>query len=153
MVSTSKLISIVLAGVTLPTAVLGGNLYALNNCDFDVWCWGAKNDGTTSPEVLTGARGGIYESPLPAQDDDVGSVVKCSMHADYSQPFQMELAVQDGRSWFDLSAIDGDPFLPFTRHADVAGQCLLHCDAGSISCEYPVQVDCATTEDAWLSLC
>ncbi|XXH01477.1 Protein SLG1 [Hypoxylon texense] len=153
MISTSKLISLVLAGAALPTAVLGGNMIAVNNCDFDVWCWAAKNDGTTAPEVPVPGRGGMYQSPLPAADDNVGSVLKCSMSADYSQPYQMELAVQDGRSWFDLSAIDGNSFLPFMRHADIAGQCVLHCDPGSNACEYPVQVDCPTQADAWLSLC
>ncbi|KAI6083469.1 hypothetical protein F4821DRAFT_262853 [Hypoxylon rubiginosum] len=150
MVNTMKLISIVLSGA-LPT-VFAGDLYAINHCSFDVWCWGAKNDGTDSPVELTTANGGIYKSPLRANNDNMGSVVKCSMNSDRSQPFQMELAVQNGRSWFDLSAIDGDPFLPFTRHGDVSGQCVLHCDPGSSSCEYPVQVDCETQEDAWLAL-
>lgn len=133
--------------------VLGSNLYAKNNCNFDIWCWAAKNDGTGSGTVQVGRNGGVYMSPLPADDDNVGSVLKCSEDPGLSKPFQMELAVQYGRSWFDLSAIDGDPFLDFTRHAEVAGQCVLHCDPGSTSCEYPVQVDCETQEDAWMTLC
>ncbi|KAI1768475.1 hypothetical protein GGR53DRAFT_462442 [Hypoxylon sp. FL1150] len=120
MVNTFKLVSLVLSGA-LPS-VLGGNLHAINHCSFDMWCWGAKNDGSTSPEVRVAAHGGVYASPLPAKNDNVGSVVKCSMHSDFSQPFQMELAVQNGRSWFDLSAIDGDPFLKYERHGDVSGQ-------------------------------
>ncbi|KAI1770210.1 hypothetical protein F4818DRAFT_446506 [Hypoxylon cercidicola] len=151
MVNMLKLATVVLSAA-LPT-VLGGNLIAVNNCPFEVWCYAAKNDGTSAPSVQVGGNGGMYQSPLPALDDNVGSVLKCSMNPDLGQPFQMELAVQDGRSWFDLSAIDGDPFLQYQRHADVAGQCVLHCDPGSSSCEYPVQVDCATTEDAWMSLC
>ncbi|KAI1399180.1 hypothetical protein F4819DRAFT_488850 [Hypoxylon fuscum] len=152
MFSLFKLASIALVAAALPTA-LGSNLFVHNNCPFDVWCGSAKNDGASRPSVLVNGGGGTYQSPLPAEDDNVGSVLKCSRNPGLGQPFQMELAVQDGRSWFDLSAIDGDPFLDFPRHADIAGQCTLDCPPGSTACEYPVQVDCATMEDAWLHLC
>ncbi|KAI1097978.1 hypothetical protein F4804DRAFT_142396 [Jackrogersella minutella] len=134
-------------------AVLGSNLNVVNHCSFNIFCGGAKNDGSSSPVVIVKGNGGTYQSPLPANNDNVGSVLKCAKNPDLSQPFQMELALQYGRSWFDLSALNGDPFIEFHRHAEIAGQCVLDCPAGSTMCEWPVQPDCASEEDAWLTLC
>ncbi|KAI1657048.1 hypothetical protein F4813DRAFT_396576 [Daldinia decipiens] len=141
----------VLALLAAP-AVMASDIIVQNNCKFDVWCDAAKNDGSSSPSVKVHA-GRHYKSPLPANNDNVGSVLKCTNVAGSRKVFQAELAVQHGRSWFDLSAIDGDPFLSHHRHAELAGQCVLDCPPKSTSCYYPVQVDCATTENAVLTLC
>ncbi|KAF3067230.1 hypothetical protein GL218_08569 [Daldinia childiae] len=140
-----------LALLTAP-AVIASDLIVQNNCNFHVWCSAAKNDGSSSASVKVHA-GRHYTSPLPAYNDNVGSVLKCTDVSGSLSVFQAELAVQNGRSWFDLSAIDGDPFLPHHRHAELAGQCVLDCPPGSTSCYYPVQVDCATTESAVLTIC
>ncbi|KAI1452166.1 hypothetical protein F4805DRAFT_463051 [Annulohypoxylon moriforme] len=136
----------------LPSA-LGSHLNVHNNCGFEIYCGAAKNDGTSSPAVKVGGGGGTWQSPLPANDDNIGSVLKCANNPGLTQPFQMELALQNGHSWFDLSALDGDPFINVARHAEIAGQCVLDCPAGSVACEWPVQPDCQTSEDAWLTLC
>ncbi|KAI2603720.1 hypothetical protein GGR54DRAFT_644459 [Hypoxylon sp. NC1633] len=136
----------------VPTT-MGSSLWVHNNCHFDIFCDAAKNDGKFSGGVKVAQNGGTYMSPLPADNDNVGTVLKCALDPGLSRPFQMELAVQNGRSWFDLSAIDGDPFIQFHRHAEIAGQCVLDCEPWSTACEYPVQVDCPTTEDAWLNIC
>ncbi|KAI0381470.1 hypothetical protein F5Y04DRAFT_280999 [Hypomontagnella monticulosa] len=144
-----KLAAVALA--TIPTA-LAGNLVVHNGCGFDIWCSGAKNDGNFSPLVVVGGNGGVFFSPLIAENDNIGSVLKCST-SNGGQVFQLELTVQDGRSWMDLSALDGDPFFSFHRHAEISGQCVVDCPAGTTVCEWPVQVDCFTAEDSWLSLC
>ncbi|KAI0009969.1 hypothetical protein F4779DRAFT_639801 [Xylariaceae sp. FL0662B] len=136
----------------LPTA-LGSNLFVHNNCGFAIWCGAAKNKGGLGPTVQVGGSGGVYQSPLPAENDNIGSVLKCATNQALAQPFQMELNVQYGRSWLDLSAVDGDPFLAYHRHAETAGQCVIDCPAGSTACEWPHQIDCDSTENAWLTLC
>ncbi|KAI1476068.1 hypothetical protein F4774DRAFT_394555 [Daldinia eschscholtzii] len=149
MYSLIKLLSLAL--LCAPSA-MAGNIIVQNNCKFDVWCDAAKNDGSSSPSVQVRA-GRHYTSPLPAHNDNVGSVLKCSNAAKSRKVFQAELAVQNGRSWFDLSAIDGDPFLSHHRHAELAGECVLDCPPKSTACYYPVQVDCHTTRDAVMTLC
>lgn len=140
-----------LALLAAPT-VLASDIIVQNNCKFNVWCSAAKNDGASSALVKVKA-GRHYKSPLPAYNDNVGSVLKCTDVSGSRKVFQVELAVQNGRSWFDLSAIDGDPFLSHHRHAELAGQCVIDCPAGSTSCYYPLQVDCASTENAVLTIC
>ncbi|KAL7619542.1 hypothetical protein AAE478_010082 [Parahypoxylon ruwenzoriense] len=145
--------SLLLLLSALPGPSHGSTLRALNHCDFDIWCGAAKNDGTSRPTVKVAGKGGVYESPLKANNDNIGSVLKCATNAGLAHPIQMELAVQFGHSWFDLSAEDGDPFLQHHRHAEIAGLCVLDCPPGDSSCVYPVQPDCQTMEDAWLYLC
>ncbi|KAI1413402.1 hypothetical protein F5Y13DRAFT_189311 [Hypoxylon sp. FL1857] len=140
-----------LALVAAPV-VLGSELYIQNNCGFTMYCGAAKNDGTSSSSVQVG-NGGTYHSPLPANNDNIGSVLKCATNSGLQQPFQMELAVQNGRAWLDLSALDGDPFVGYHRHAELAGQCVLDCPGGATACEWPIQADCASQEDAWLTIC
>ncbi|OTA55064.1 hypothetical protein K449DRAFT_400250 [Hypoxylon sp. EC38] len=150
MFSILKFASLAIAAIPV---VLGSTLHAHNNCAFTIYCGAAKNDGSFSPTVAVASRGGIYDSPLLANNDNVGSVLKCATNAGLSQPFQMELAVQNGRSWFDLSALDGDPFVGYSRHAELAGQCVLDCPASAKTCEWPIQVDCESQADAWLTIC
>ncbi|KAI8964170.1 hypothetical protein F5Y11DRAFT_112223 [Daldinia sp. FL1419] len=133
-------------------AVMASNLIVQNNCNFNLFCFAAKNDGTSSKSVKVSA-GNHYQSPLPANDDNIGSVLKCTNTQGSRKVLQAELAVQNGHSWFDISALDGDPFLSHHRHAELAGQCVLDCPAGSTSCYWPVQVDCYSTDDAVLTIC
>ncbi|KAI1149990.1 hypothetical protein F4825DRAFT_468575 [Nemania diffusa] len=130
-----------------------GNLIAFNGCPFQIYCAAAKNDGSFS-ETVPVEPGKIYWSPKPAFNDNVGSVVKCGLTAALSPVYQLELAVQYGRSWLDLSHEDGNPFLAYHRRAEIAGSsCVLDCKAGEESCEYPVQVDCMNEGDAVMTLC
>lgn len=142
----------VLVLAAVPSA-LGSTLNVQNNCPFQIFCGAAKNDGTFSPSVPVPGGGHRWTSPLPANDDNIGSVLKCANNAGLAKPFQMELALQNGHSWFDLSALDGDPFIGVSRHAEIAGQCVLDCPPGSVACEWPIQPDCQTSENAWLTLC
>ncbi|KAI0886800.1 uncharacterized protein GGS22DRAFT_186873 [Annulohypoxylon maeteangense] len=145
-------LSVLALAAVLPST-LGSSLNVINNCGFEIYCGAAKNNGDSSPAVKVGGGGSTWKSPLLANDDNIGSVLKCSDNPDLSKPFQMELALQNGHSWFDLSALDGDPFVDVARHAEIAGQCVLDCPSGSVGCEWPVQPDCQTSEDAWLTLC
>ncbi|KAI0408460.1 hypothetical protein F4802DRAFT_594394 [Xylaria palmicola] len=130
-----------------------GNLIAQNNCNFPIWCGAAKNDGTFSPSVQVPA-GGQYLSPKPAYNDNVGAVAKCGMTPGLLEPYQLELAVKDGRSWLDLSSITAAPFKPFHRHAEIAGtECVLDCQPWQGECEYPTSVDCQSMGDAIMTLC
>ncbi|KAI1210254.1 uncharacterized protein F4807DRAFT_460083 [Annulohypoxylon truncatum] len=145
-------LSALIFAAVLPST-LGSTLNVLNNCGFEIYCGAAKNDGSSSPAVRVNGGGSTWQSPLAADDDNIGSVLKCANNLGLIQPFQMELALQNGHSWFDLSALDGDPFIGVSRHAEIAGQCVLDCPPGSVGCEWPVQPDCQTSEDAWLTLC
>ncbi|KAI1132844.1 hypothetical protein F5Y10DRAFT_260743 [Nemania abortiva] len=112
-----------LAGLSLLAALpqaYAGNLVAHNNCPFSIYCASAKNDATFSPtvEVVSGAT---YLSPQPAFNDNVGVVVKCALDPSLYPVYQMELAVQYGISWLDISHEDGDPFLQYHRHAEIRG--------------------------------
>ncbi|KAI0968212.1 hypothetical protein F4678DRAFT_464719 [Xylaria arbuscula] len=130
-------------------------LIAKNDCGFEVYCAGAKNNGAFSPitKVLPGQW---YQSPLSADNDNIGAVLKCDIDPALQKPFQLELNVQYGKSWVDLSAIDGDPFLPYHRHAELdGGLCSVDCPPGVAGdCEWPnVQPTCMTTGDATLYIC
>ncbi|TGJ79191.1 hypothetical protein E0Z10_g9572 [Xylaria hypoxylon] len=109
----------VLSLVALPQA-LGGFIVAHNTCNFKFWCSGGRNDGTFTPstEVLPGQW---YRSALEATNDNVGAVLKCSMNPYNGFPSQVELNVQYGKSWLDLSAEDGDPFLAYHRRVEIPG--------------------------------
>ncbi|KAI0540302.1 hypothetical protein GGR58DRAFT_499307 [Xylaria digitata] len=103
----------------LPQA-LGGYLHAYNSCKFKIWCSGAKNGGFFT-EVSEVPPGTWYRSDLEATGD-VGAVLKCALNPYNREPFQIELNVDNtGVSWLDISAIDGDPFLQYHRHAEIPG--------------------------------
>ncbi|KAI1291465.1 hypothetical protein F5Y03DRAFT_400693 [Xylaria venustula] len=130
-------------------------LIAKNNCAFEIYCAGAKNNGAFTPisKVLPGQS---YQSTLAADNDNIGTVLKCGLDPPLLKPFQMELTVQYGKSWMDLSALDGDPFLPYQRYAEVdGGLCPIDCPPGVADpCEWPNgQQTCMTTGDATLYLC
>ncbi|KAI3333931.1 hypothetical protein F4824DRAFT_502633 [Ustulina deusta] len=93
-------------------------LIAKNECPFEIWCAGAKNDRTFTPSSLV-LPGQMYWSQLTADNDNIGAVLKCALNPQVQQPYQMEVNVQYGLSWLDLSAIDGDPFLAYHRHAEI----------------------------------
>ncbi|KAI1353793.1 hypothetical protein F5Y01DRAFT_322593 [Xylaria sp. FL0043] len=143
----------VLSCLCLSQQALAGWLLAKNDCGFNIWCAGAKNDGTFTQisEVLPGQ---LYRSDLRANNDNIGAVVKCALNNDIQQPYQLEVAVEHGNTWLDLSAIDGDPFLQYHRRAEVkGGLCAVDCPPGSHVCEYPVTMKCQTQDDATLYLC
>ncbi|GAW13944.1 hypothetical protein ANO14919_033360 [Xylariales sp. No.14919] len=103
----------------LPPA-LGGSLRVYNSCNFKFWCSSAKNDGTSTAttEVLPGQW---YTAEKQADNDNIGAVLKCALNSYNGEPYQVELAVQNGKSWLDLSAVDGHPFLAYHRHAEIPG--------------------------------
>ncbi|KAI1865018.1 uncharacterized protein JN550_008564 [Neoarthrinium moseri] len=144
--------------VTLPFfihSVLGGYLNVQNSCSFAIFCQGAKGDGTDTGAATSVGAGSSWTSPLAANDDNIGATLKCSLSSTLSSPYQLEMAVAAGRSWLDLSRVDGAPFEAFHRSAEWPGtSCpVLDCPAGSSACEWPTQIDCATTADVWMYLC
>ncbi|KAI0506088.1 hypothetical protein F5B22DRAFT_651137 [Xylaria bambusicola] len=128
-------------------------LKVLNLCPFEIYCGGAKNDGTFSPTVQV-RSGQLYQSPLPANNDNIGAVLKCALNEQIQGPFQMELNLELGKAWFDLSAVDGDPFLAYHRYAEIdGGLCPLDCPPYTKDCEWPAFQTCMTTNDATMYLC
>lgn len=103
----------------LPQA-FAGNLIIDNSCDFSIYCAGAKNDGTFT-EVIRVAAGEALQSLKPANNDNIGAVLKCGMDDTLESVYQMEMAVRDGKTWLDLSALDGSPFVAYHRHAEIPG--------------------------------
>ncbi|KAI8624331.1 hypothetical protein F5Y19DRAFT_480709 [Xylariaceae sp. FL1651] len=137
----------------LPQA-LAGSLRVHNTCSFDIWCDGAKNDGKPPSPAVKVSSGQTYVSPKRANNDNIGAVLKCGTTKALPNPYQMEIAVDKGISYLDLSAIDGDPFLSHHRHAAIPGtSCVLDCPAGSTACEYPKTVTCKSQGEVTLTLC
>lgn len=106
--------------LSLVPQALATFLKVQNNCAFEIYCAGAKNDGrfTNVQNVLPGA---LYKSELAGDNDNIGTVAKCALNPHIQHPFQMEVAVRNGNTFLDLSAVDGDPFLPYDRYAEVDG--------------------------------
>ncbi|KAH9906055.1 hypothetical protein F4778DRAFT_728633 [Xylariomycetidae sp. FL2044] len=147
MFSFTKLAALLLVAVP---GTLAGNLIVRNNLGFTIWCGAADNQGASSPVVAVPSGAG-YTSPLPAMEG--GAVLKCADNPGYRPVYQFEVATTNGRTWMDLSSLDGSPFLGYHRHAEVPGtSCVLDCPAGSTACEWPVMVDCASTADAIMTL-
>ncbi|KAI0443499.1 hypothetical protein F4803DRAFT_550119 [Xylaria telfairii] len=106
--------------IALPQT-LAGNLIVHNQCDFEIWCGSAANDGTFTPAALV-HMGQAYVSPQPAVPGEKGVVVKCGRRSDLGEPYQLEVAQDaDSRTWFDLSSLDGRPFERYKRHAEILG--------------------------------
>ncbi|KAI1429820.1 hypothetical protein F5Y12DRAFT_795353 [Xylaria sp. FL1777] len=109
----------------LAPQILAKWLSARNECPFDVWCAGAKNDGTFTPSTKI-SQGQTYRSELTADDNNIGAVLKCALDPYIQQPYQMEVTVRRGLTWLDLSAVNGDPFLDYHRHAEINGVSRFH---------------------------
>ncbi|KAI1268086.1 hypothetical protein F5Y18DRAFT_377377 [Xylariaceae sp. FL1019] len=103
----------------MPTA-LAGTLSVVNSCSFAIYCGGANNNGDDTPTFYVPA-GTSWTSTLTAPNNNVGVALKCATNPGLLNPYQMEIAIQNGRAWLDLSAVDGDPFLAYHRHAEIPG--------------------------------
>ncbi|KAI0163963.1 hypothetical protein GGR57DRAFT_498047 [Xylariaceae sp. FL1272] len=101
-------------------AALAGTLSVHNSCSFGIFCAGANNKGDFTPTVSVPA-GTSWTSLLSAENDNIGAVLKCATNSGLSGPYQMEIAILNGRAYLDLSAEDGDPFLAYHRHAEIPG--------------------------------
>ncbi|KAI1175883.1 hypothetical protein F4777DRAFT_578493 [Nemania sp. FL0916] len=153
MFSFAKSISAVLLLAAAVPQALAGQMFAYNGCDFEIWCAGAKNDNTFS-ETVRVRPGEKYLSPKPALNDNIGTVVKCSLNPSLYPVYQLEVAVSERRSWMDLSSIDGTPFQQYHRHAEIDGTaCIIDCPPGTSECEWPFGVDCLSEGDVIMSLC
>ncbi|KAI1329433.1 hypothetical protein F5Y16DRAFT_397355 [Xylariaceae sp. FL0255] len=139
----------------IPSA-LGGNMIAINHCTFPIYCRGDINGATTEAPITLVSPGSTYVSPNPAANDNIGVVVKCDTNSAVTNPYQLEVTVDDGVTYMDLSALDGDPFLAYNRAASIPGTtCNLECDPGSTSCEFSSEgvVTCVSTGDITMTLC
>jgi hypothetical protein len=116
-----------LAILSLTSLALAGDLILQNNCDFSVLAEGAKNSDPISYGAWETVESGYnWTSPYSAANDGVGVVLKVTI-SDTSTPYQLEAAISGGTNWYDLSALDGNPFSEYVRTAVVAGT----------SCMYP----------------
>ncbi|KAI0477762.1 hypothetical protein GGR56DRAFT_674104 [Xylariaceae sp. FL0804] len=143
----------------LPSVVLGGDLVVDNQCAFEIYCFGTASPGDgnpaeTGPTVAVPA-GTFYTSPYPAQDNNVGVNLKCGATAALPSPYILEVTVDQGVSYVDLSAIAGDAFVGYTRSAEVVGSSCgtLDCAPGATGCEYPTLLVCASTANVRMTLC
>ncbi|KAF2814309.1 uncharacterized protein BDZ99DRAFT_459997 [Mytilinidion resinicola] len=71
--------------------------------------------------------------------------MKIDNNAAMSHPYEVEYSCKDSRTWYDLSSLDGSPFVTNRRFVQVgdAGQCpTIFWTYNDQSCEWPVQKDC-----------
>lgn len=151
-----------LAALGLAGGARGFGTRVRNQCAFPIHCRGAKGPvagaavGTTGEVVVLapGAEAGSFET---VNNDNVGVSVKCAIvPADLdNMPYQLEVAEAAGILYYDLSSIDGDPFLPYPRTASLPGtDCPgLACAPGDGSCEWPFLETCTTEADVLMTLC
>lgn len=96
----------------------------------------------------------IYASKY---QDNIGVNVHCGLDSGVSDSdqYQLELAVDKGVSYADLSAVNGNPFLEYQRALNYPGTTCAdtECAAGSTSCDWPVSINCNTEADAYMYLC
>lgn len=89
--------------------------------------------------------------------DNIGVNVHCGVESSVSDSnqYQLELAVKDGVSYGDLSAVNGDPFLKYQRAINYPGTTCdeAECAAGSTSCDWPLSMNCNTEADMYMYLC
>ncbi|KAK8134243.1 antigenic thaumatin domain-containing protein [Apiospora sp. TS-2023a] len=135
------------------SVVLAGATRVENHCGFTIWCASAKTDGTASATRALG--GGASATFQDIYDDNVGVSLKCADNAGFSHPFQMEGGINGGTAWYDLSALDGDPFLAQRRVGYWPNtNCQIVCNPGETSsCEWPVMPTCPNPTDMVLALC
>ncbi|KAK8094223.1 antigenic thaumatin domain-containing protein [Apiospora hydei] len=87
-------------------------------------------------------------------NDNIGVSLKCANNAGLSQPFQLEGTIKGGVAWYDLSAVDGDPFLNQRRVGYWPNtNCQIVCNPGDKGCEWPYQQTCPNPTDMVLALC
>ncbi|KAK7980914.1 hypothetical protein PG989_013371 [Apiospora arundinis] len=137
--------------------LVAGSVYAgttrdENHCGFTIWCASAKTDGTASAtRALGGGASATFQS---INNDAIGVSLKCADNAGLSNPFQMEGAIRGGVAWYDLSAVDGDPFLAQRRVGYWPNtNCQIVCNPGDKSCEWPYMPTCPNPTDMALALC
>ncbi|KAK8104841.1 antigenic thaumatin domain-containing protein [Apiospora kogelbergensis] len=163
MQSATKMIITAFSVLSLSTGALAGVNRIFNNCQFDIYCASAKGPengaaiGTFTPTRLVAA--GDEASFMSTDNNNVGVSLKCDVNEDLLHPYQLESTIKDGVAYYDLSAVDGDPFLAYKRTAvfpngDHTTNCpVLHCEPGETSCEWPFMETCNTTGDILLVTC
>lgn len=90
--------------------------------------------------------------------DNYGTALKCSPDPTElaDNQYQMEMTI-DGRTWVDLSIVNGDPFTDYVRAVrfpGTGGECPeLECDPGENDCEWCPEVGQTTCDDVKYQLC
>ncbi|ROW10955.1 hypothetical protein VMCG_00856 [Cytospora schulzeri] len=154
------------------TGALGSFMHVQNDCDFPIYCIGSRsNDGIgDATETIEVPAGDSWRSPLEVLDNDYGSALKCSPEEDTPDDNQYQMEVNsNGKTWLDLSIVNGDPFTDYERAVYFSKRGLdcpsLECSPGDNSCEWcpevgeticdpPNFITCHDTDaDAWLYLC
>ncbi|KAK7984735.1 hypothetical protein PG996_006027 [Apiospora saccharicola] len=163
MQSASSMLFTAFAVLSLSTGALAGVNRVLNNCPFDIYCASAKGpEGGSAIGTFTSTRlvaSGDEANFMSTDNNNVGVSLKCDVNEDLLHPYQLESTISNGVAYYDLSAVDADPFIDYKRTAVFPGpnhqtDCpVLHCEPGQTSCEWPFMETCVTTGDLLLVLC
>jgi len=142
---------------TLPTTYASTNTTIQNRCDFSVYVAAANctYGSATNTSILLPNHTFTYE--LPPDHSNCGQTIKLANNTNLQEPYQIEWSTDlNGIIWYDLSAVDGNPFLGYRRFMQVASgneSChSLLCLPGETACEWPAMHDCLDGDIAF-TLC
>ncbi|KAF2745969.1 hypothetical protein M011DRAFT_128583 [Sporormia fimetaria CBS 119925] len=121
-----------------------------NNCPFNIYLNTAScltNYASPSSLLRPSTSTTGWTNMTYALNDNCGHTIKLSRTLDFEgEIYQIEYSVDKGIVWYNLSAIDGDPFWEVQRALEVQGsQCeRLVCEAGEneVGCAWPLMADC-----------
>lgn len=100
----------VLLAATRTVSALGTAIVH-NQCDFDVYLW-SVSDTAGSMQTLS-ANGGEYSEAYQNNPDGGGISIKVGRDTTGFNITQYEYTLQSGSLWYDLSLINGYPFVEF----------------------------------------
>lgn len=73
-----------------------------------------------------------------------------------SNPYQLEVDASLGTTWYDLSALDGDAFIGYSRAMGIPENFACEkktCNPNATGCEWPAMASCNTQDAVWMYLC
>ncbi|KAK7948542.1 uncharacterized protein PG986_009428 [Apiospora aurea] len=148
----TKILTLLISLLSAGNSVIAGVTRVENHCGFTIWCASAKNDGTASAtRALSGGSSATFQN---IYNDNIGVSLKTTFSGS-KFPNKFARTVKGGIAWYDLSAIDGDPFLAQRRVGYWANtNCQIVCNPGdTTSCEFPYMPTCPDPTDMVLTFC
>lgn len=137
---------------TIERRAIGGWVIQ-NNCNSNIYY--TSVDQSKPPIVSTGVVAAHKSAAGPYGGNNNGVAIKMCWAAGCSDPYQFELTRHDASQqiFYDLSAINGDPFKGVHRgvYSSDGSGAALWCNAGSESCSYMFPKDDTHTKAARLS--
>jgi hypothetical protein len=101
-------------------------------CGYDVWCAVVQGYGPGStvpqserppPDWIKQAQGSFLMDQFPSHPHDIGVAVMCTRNKDASPILVTQVEYtwepENGKTWFDVSNVAGDPFLADGFRMDV----------------------------------